>query len=109
MLIGGLLPGELTAATARDTAPLIAPLCGTTAERPLSPHAPPAAPAKHCGLCAVCSAGFAGLLPRSAGQEFSWRVPDGVMHGAVPHYHAPPVRLVEYEAAQPRAPPRPFS
>ena len=99
LLIDGMLPTAVSAATPEAATPLA--LCTAAAGAGLPGRHAPSLPIRHCALCAAF---FVGLLPdRSAGAIT--RLIAGAAHPAVIAWTAARPGRARYTATQPRAPP----
>jgi hypothetical protein len=109
MLIDGLLPTAVSAATALGNAARPAPLCSAASGAPVPAKEAPALPARHCALCAACAACVASLLPPRQGDGFTGRLLMGSAHPLQALSAWIVTGDIFYRVGQPRAPPAIFS
>jgi hypothetical protein len=102
VLVDGLLPTAVAAATGADHAPPPLALCSSAPGAPLPGKNLPALPIRHCALCATF---FVGLLPGRPGALTARRLA-GTAHPSIARAFAAADQRADYRAAQPRAPPQ---
>ena len=109
LLIEGLLPTAVSAATRFGESQSPLPLCSASAGAPAHPREAPPLPLRHCALCTVCSGSLAFLSPRPAGDKIA----SDLLAGAAYPRLLLSARIARgralYGVAQPRAPPSAFS
>jgi hypothetical protein len=102
VLIDGLLPTAVAAATGADHAAPPLALCSSASGAPSPGKNSPVLPVRHCALCAAF---FAGLLPGRPGALTARRL-SGAAHPSIARAFAAADQRADYRTAQPRAPPQ---